>query len=106
MAVTFGPAKLSPKNSDMHEIIINFQTDRNDGAYIVHALHVDAKTVLSHWRPVESWAVLLKVMRYLGATEEQIACFEDDNRRWSRGSVHIRLLPDRKNLLGIDFSKL
>jgi hypothetical protein len=50
--------------------------------------------------------VLLKLMRYLGATEEQIADFERDNRRWGRGSVHIRLLPDRKNLLRIDYSKL
>jgi hypothetical protein len=30
----------------VHEIIINFQTDRNDRGYAVHALHVDAKTVL------------------------------------------------------------
>jgi hypothetical protein len=90
----------------MYEIIINFQTGGPDGGYAVHALHVDAKTVLSHWQSIESWDVLLKAMRYLGATEEQIACFEDDNRRWSRGSVHIRLLPDRKNLLGIDYSKL
>ena len=50
--------------------------------------------------------MLLKLMRYLGATEEQIADFERDNRRWGRGSVHIRLLPDRKNLLRIDYSKL
>jgi hypothetical protein len=90
----------------VHEIIINFQTDRNGGGYAVHAVHVDAKTVLSHWQSIESWDVLLKLMRYLGATEEQVACFEEDNRRWSRGSVHIRLLPNRKNLLGIDYAKL
>lgn len=86
----------------MHEIITNFQTDRNGSVYAVHALHIDAKTVLSHWQSVESWGVLLKLMRYLGATEEQIANFEADNKRCGRGSVHIRLLPDRKNLLGID----
>jgi hypothetical protein len=55
----------------MREIIINFQTDRNGSVYAVHALHVDAKTVLSHGQSVESWGVLLKLMRYLGATEEQ-----------------------------------
>jgi hypothetical protein len=90
----------------MHEIIVNFQTDRNDGGYAVQGLHIDAKTVLSRWQSVESWEVLLKLMRYLGATDEQIAEFEADNKRWGRGSVHIRLLPDRKNLLGIDYSKL
>jgi hypothetical protein len=85
------------------------EVDENLGLRILlvqHALHVDAKTVLSHWQSIESWDVLLKAMRYLGATEDQIACFEEDNRRWSRGSVNIRLLLDRKNLLGIDYSKL
>jgi hypothetical protein len=90
----------------MQEIIINFVTNRNDGSYAVHPLHVDGKTALSHWQSFESWKALLKTMRYLGATEEQIACFEDAKRRSGAGNVHIRLLPDRKNLLGIDYSKL
>jgi hypothetical protein len=45
-------------------------------------------------------------MRYLGATDEQMMSFEDSLRRWDQGSVHIRLLPDRRNLLRIDHSRL
>jgi hypothetical protein len=90
-----------------HEIIINFgpDTHKKNGAIKVHALHLDCKTVLSHWQSVESLETLRKMMRYLGATGEQMASFEDDLRRWGQGSVHIRLLPNRRNLLKIDYSR-
>jgi hypothetical protein len=42
----------------------------------------------------------------LGATDEQVASFEDDLRRWGQGSVHMRLLPNRRNLLRIDYRLL
>jgi hypothetical protein len=48
---------------------------------------------------------LEKALRYLGATDEQIEEYRSDLRRWGQGS-HIRLLPNRKNLLRIDYSKL
>jgi hypothetical protein len=90
----------------MHVIIIHFVTNRNDGSYAVHPLHVNAETALSHWQSLKNWKALLKTVRYLGATKEQIACFEDHKRRSGAGSVHICLLPNRKNLLGIDYAKL
>jgi hypothetical protein len=49
---------------------------------------------------------LEKALRYLGAMDEQIEEHRSDLRRWGQGSSHIRLLPNRKNLLRIDYSKL
>jgi hypothetical protein len=90
-----------------HEIILNFGPDtQKDGAMKVHALHLDCKTILSHWQAVESVETLRKMMLYLGATDEQMASFEDDLRRWGQSSVHMRLLPNRRNLLKIDYSRL
>jgi hypothetical protein len=90
-----------------HGIILNFGPDTHrDGAMQVHALHPDCKTVLSHWQAVESLDTLRKMMRYLGATDEQMISFEDSLGRWGQGSVHMRLLPDRRNLLHIDYSRL
>jgi hypothetical protein len=48
---------------------------------------------------------LEKALRYLGATDEQIAEHQADMRRWGQGSSEIRLLPNRKNLLRIDWEK-
>jgi hypothetical protein len=90
-----------------HEVIINFGPDTHrDGGMQIHALHLDCKTVLSHWQAVESLETLRKLMRYLGATDEQMRSFEDDLRRWGQSSVHMRLLPNRLNLLKIDYSRL
>ena len=90
-----------------HQMILNFGPDTHrDGAMQVHALHADCKTVLSHWQAVESVETLRKMMRYLGATDEQMMSFENSLRRWGQGSVHMRLLPDRRNLLHIDYSRL
>jgi hypothetical protein len=37
-----------------HEIILNFGPDTHrNGGMKVHALHLDGKTVLSHWQAVE-----------------------------------------------------
>jgi hypothetical protein len=90
-----------------HEIVLNFGPDtRKNGAMKVHALHLDCKTVLSHWQAIESLETLRKMMRYFGATDEQMVSFEDDLRRWGQGSMHMRLLPNRRNLLRIDYSRL
>jgi hypothetical protein len=90
----------------MQEMIVSFVASSNDGSYWVHPLHLDGKTALSHWHSLKNWKVFLKTMRYLGATKEQIACFEDHKRRSGSGNVQIHLLPKRKNLLDIDYSKL
>jgi hypothetical protein len=46
---------------------------------------------------------MMRMLRYLGATQEQIAEYEDQRRRWGQGSVHVTVwAANRKNLLRID----
>jgi hypothetical protein len=84
------------------EIIICF-TQSGKGA---HALHVDCKTVLGPWITFASGETLVKALVYLGATDEQMEDHRKSVRAWRQGSSHIRIRPDRKNLLRIDYSKL
>jgi hypothetical protein len=76
------------------------------GTVIANALHIDCKTVLGPRIAFSSAETLEKALRYLGATDEQVEEYRSDLRRWGQGSSHIRLLPNRKNLLRIDYGKL
>jgi ribosomal protein L40E len=69
-------------------------------------LHLDCKTALSPWTRFASAETLEKAMRYLGATDAQMEDHRQSMRAWGQGSTHIRLLPNRKNLLCIDWDKL
>ena len=71
-----------------------------------HALHIDCKTTLGPWITFSSGETLDKALVYLGATEEQMETHRKNMSRWGQGSTSIRLLPNRKNLLRIDYSKL
>lgn len=76
------------------------------GGTAAHALHLDCKTALGPWITFASAETLKKALRYLGATDAQMEAHRGDMRRCGQGSSHIRLLPNRKNLLRIDYSKL
>jgi hypothetical protein len=54
------------------EIIVGFMRSGT----IAHALHVDCKAVLGPWITFASAETLEKALRYLGATDEQIAAIE------------------------------
>ncbi len=86
-----------------YEIMISF-VPRNGIA--CHALHVDCKTVLGPWLHVPSDETMVRMLRYLGATDEQIADFEDTRRKWGQGTSRVTLAPLRRNLLKVDWSKL
>ena len=45
--------------------------------------------------------MLIRLLRYVGATDTDIDLVHDDIRRWNRGGVPIELAPGRKNLLRI-----
>jgi hypothetical protein len=49
-------------------------------------LHVDCRPVLGPWVHVGTDETMIRMLRYLGATEEQIADYEDQRRRWGRGA--------------------
>jgi hypothetical protein len=84
------------------EILVCFT--RNGTA--AHALHIDCKTALGPWNTFASAGTLEKAIRYLGATDEQIAAHRKTLQQTGQGSSHIRLMPNRKNLLRIDWNKL
>jgi hypothetical protein len=88
--------------TEASEIIVCFT--RNGKA--AHALHVDCKTALGPWIKFQSGETLEKAMRYLGATDEQLTAHRDQMRRCGQGSSNIRLVPNRKNLFRIDWSKM
>jgi hypothetical protein len=63
--------------------------------------------VLGPWVHVGTDETMVRMLRYLGATPEQIADYEDQRRRWGQGSLHINLLSlNRRNLLRVDWSKI
>ena len=76
------------------------------GTTIANALHIDCKTTLGPRIPFASTQTLEKALRYLGATDAQIENHRRDLERAGQGGTHIRLLPNRKNLLRIDYGKL
>jgi hypothetical protein len=84
------------------EVIVCFTR----GGMIAHALHIDAKTVLGPWIKFQSAETLEKALKYLGATDVQMAAHRKTMQQTGQGSNHIRVLPNRKNLLRIDYSKL
>jgi hypothetical protein len=84
------------------EIIVCFTR----GGTAAHALHINCKTALGPWITFASAETMENALRYLGATDEQIAAHRTDMGQCGQGSSHIRLLPNRKNLLRIDWSKL
>jgi hypothetical protein len=60
--------------------------------------------VLGPWVHVSNDDTMMRMLRYLGATQEQIAEYEDQRRRWGQGSVHVTVwAANRKNLLRIDW---
>jgi hypothetical protein len=54
----------------------------------------------------QSAETLERAMVNLCATEEQVAAHRSALRQTGQGSSHLRLLPNRKNLLKVDWEKL
>jgi hypothetical protein len=73
---------------------------------VAHALHVDCRTILGPWVKFASRETLERALQYLGGIEDQLAAQRHTMKQTGQGSGHIRLLPNRKNLLRIDWSKL
>jgi uncharacterized protein (DUF2126 family) len=71
-----------------------------------HGLHLDCRTAHRPWVTFTSAGALENALRYLGGTEEQLEVHRRQMARCGQGSSNIRLLPDWKNLLRIDYSKL
>ena len=78
--------------------MVNFML--RDG-WSVHCVSEDAKTPISPILPVSDQPTLIRLLRYVGATEAELEEVHDRIRQWSRGSVFITLTRGRRNLLRI-----
>lgn len=83
-------------------VIVNFQHRKG---WNIHTMAEDCRTRLGPYRDVASEETLLRLFRYLGASEEAMREAENDLRRWSRGGIHIDVPEDRVGLLGIPGSR-
>jgi hypothetical protein len=67
----------------------------------VHAIAEDASTPIGEYVSVKDEATLIRLLRYVGATDADIDLVHEDIRRGSRGGIWIELLVGRRNLLHI-----
>jgi hypothetical protein len=86
-----------------HTICVNFLGGRGLAA---QAMALDHRTMLGPQIGIQSVATLRRLLSYLGGTPEQLADFEESNRRWGQGTITITLQPCRKNLLKINYQRL
>lgn len=69
--------------------------------WIIQCLADDARTTVAPHSRVASYESVLRLFRYVGATEEAMAEVDRDHQRWSIISARIDLIPGRKNLLRV-----
>jgi hypothetical protein len=87
------------------EVCVCFGPDTyHDGGMRFNLLSVPGAK-LTGVRTVETEATFIRILKYLGATPGQIEDYANQRRSWGHGSAGITLLPNRKNLLGIDYAK-
>ena len=79
-------------------IVVNFMLR---DVWFVHCDADDARTPISPILRVRDQNILIRVLRYVGATDADVVTIDHDIRHWSHGSVWIDLTPGRKNLLRI-----
>jgi hypothetical protein len=80
-------------------VIVNFQHRKG---WNIHTMAEDCQTRLGPYRDVASEETLLRLFRYLGASDDAMQEAERDLRRWSRGGIHIDVPEDRLRLLDIE----
>ena len=72
-----------------------------EGRWVIQCLADDARTTVAPQSRVPSFETVLRLLRYVGATEEAMAEVDRDHRLWSIVSARIDLIPGRKNLLRV-----
>ena len=79
-------------------VMVNFMLR---DVWFVRCITEDARTIISPILRIANQNMLIRALRYVGATNAEITEVDDRIRRWSRGSVMISLTPGRRNLLRI-----
>jgi hypothetical protein len=78
-------------------LILHFQERKR---WTIHAMAEDCRTRMSPHRDVASKETMLRLFRYLGATDANIEQVETEIRQWNRGSVHLDVPGDRLHIIG------
>ncbi len=81
-------------------VIVNFQ---NRKGWWIHTIAEDCRTPLGPHLHVAREETLLRLFRFLGATEEAMEQAERELRMWSRGGIHIDVTEDRLPLLKVSY---
>jgi hypothetical protein len=71
---------------------------------MAHGLQWDGEFALAPGVKFASAEMLEKALRYLGATGDQLSDHRKAVQQTGEASSHIQLLPNRKNLLRIDWN--
>ena len=79
-------------------VLVNFMLR---DVWLVHCIAEDAATPISPILRIGTRELLIRALRYTGATETELDQVHERIRQWSRGSVFITLAPGRKNVLRI-----
>ena len=88
-----GPSKLLSMR-----VMVNFALR---DCWSVHCVSKDALTCISPTLLVPDQPTLIRLLRYVGATDAELKKVDERIREWGRGSVIISLAPGRRNLLRI-----
>jgi hypothetical protein len=96
--VGVGSHRRAPRYTLAMRILVNFMIR---DTCRVHCLAEDAMTPISPLITVRDQRLMVRLLRYVGATDANIEEVQTSILRWSRGSVWIELTPGRKNLLRI-----
>ena len=81
-------------------VIVNFQHRKG---WWIHTIAEDCRTTLGPHLHVASETTLLRLFRYLGATDVALDGAERELRMWSRGGIHIDVPEDRLPLLKVSY---
>ena len=79
-------------------VMVNF-TLRD--CWSVHCVSEDALTCISPTLLVPDQPTLIRLLRYVGATDTELKKVDERSREWGRGSVFVNLTRGRRNLLRI-----
>lgn len=79
-------------------VLVNFMLRE---VWHIHCMDADAQTPISPFITARNKSILILLLRYVGATDDEIVRVQHDINQWGRGSVWIDLVPGCRNLLRI-----
>lgn len=70
---------------------------------MIHTIAEDCRTPLGPYIRIASKGTLLRLLRYLGANDEDMTDVEQELRQWNRGGVHLDVPVEKLGLLRLRY---